>query len=157
MKRSIPFILLAAFVAIGISSCSKEKNNDDPNTSIIGTWKLKSINFNGKVNNLPFNHDINADAENYGTFTFNANGTYSSVILINIDPDEDIDEPEYDNGTYSISNKKLITTSSYADNEGQTIEYDFDIKGQTLKLKAPEDTRGPVPGYDIKITMTLNK
>lgn len=157
MKNSLTFILFIG-LAFGMSSCSKEKNNDENiEAQIVGTWKMELLNFNGKVNGLPFNHDIKADASNYATITFKADGTYTSVSLINIDPDEVITEPDYDNGIYSIANKKLRMTSTTDEGDIFSNEFEYELKGGKLKISAPEDTGAPVPGYDILITMTLKK
>jgi len=112
MKIKTLIIALLALTTTLNFSCSKDKDDDNPNT-IIGTWKqlsesIKTITKNPDGTVSESNETITFDDGRYLYITFKSDGKYTSKDkLENKDDDENIEE-----GTYVINGNKIRIMNS---------------------------------------------
>lgn len=137
LMKQIKLLLFATLFLFLAASCSSndDDRNDNVNNSIVGTWKFdKSTDFTLviKSNNETFNSVLKeyviADRI-FGeqSFTFNANGSYSSVMRFAEDREE-----ETGNGTYT--HKDNILTLIEEDDDESPESASAMVKDNVLTL-----------------------
>lgn len=101
MKNVTKLLFALSIIAVGFSSCSKEKRIERQLIKKDGEWKITSINYKYYVNN-----DLQASSNypNAGTLEFNKNGTL--VMTITVDG-----SPEVFGGTWSNSKDEITIIS----------------------------------------------
>ncbi len=139
LMKQIKLLLFATLFLFLAASCSSndDDGNDNVNNSIVGTWKFdKSTDFTLviKSNNETFNSVLKeyviADRI-FGeqSFTFNANGSYSSAMRFAEDREE-----ETGNGTYT--HKDNILTLIEEDDDESPESASAMVKDNVLTLTA---------------------
>lgn len=137
LMKQIKLLLFATLFLFLAASCSSndDDGNDNVNNSIVGTWKFdKSTDFTLviKSNNETFNSVLKeyviADRI-FGeqSFTFNANGSYSSAMRFAEDREE-----ETGNGTYT--HKDNILTLIEEDDDESPESASAMVKDNVLTL-----------------------
>jgi hypothetical protein len=122
MKNVTKLLLVLSIIAVGFSSCSKEKRIERQLIKKEGKWKITSVDYKYYVNN---DLQESANYPNAGTFEFNKNGTY--VLTITVDG-----SPEILGGTWTNSKDDITIIS---DGEGSILKISDGPKKNKMTLE----------------------
>jgi hypothetical protein len=112
--------LLMVVLCVGITSCSKD---DDNETSIVGTWNM-SKTISGRAS-LKERVTTYPDANNQSTLTLNSDGSFSST-------DTEDGKTELSSGIYTYDPAKNLLTMTYKYANGSTETSTLTVKELTV-------------------------
>lgn len=147
MKTKFLLIAFLAVMTVFNSSCSKD-DNENPDNSIIGTWKFVSSKSTGySISDgvrTEINEDSNLTSKNQ-KLEIKSNNAYTLDVWDIMEEKNDLET-----GTYKIEGDKIILTETGNTEEPTTLT--FSLKGNTLTLTSLFDENYE----DIHITKLTN-
>lgn len=114
--RKFAVLLFVMSLTFGLSSCSSDDDDNLPNYTVVGKWKISNYTINGET--------MNEVCENKGIRQFKNDGTYLQDDY-EINPQTELCTESGDSpliGTYTKSVDKVSTTLG-----GMTKTYDLDF------------------------------
>lgn len=147
IKTTKTIILVALVIASSLfTSCSKDDDNKE--TSIVGSWKIVSSIEEKFVNNVSEGKTSNTiDDKNYEIFTFNTNGTFTDYEV-----NENENGPLTDTGIYKINSNKLLLNWE-GDSVSDTEEYEFTLSANKLIIVFNEENASINTKYIVTTTL----
>lgn len=153
--KNVKFILLAALIIslAGLSSCKKEDQIRKNLSSKGGVWNIDT--YDSKETSSYFEEDNNSEIiNNFGTITFNENGTGSIRII------DEADDYDYTGQFTYVSSEDEISINDkdgvFAD-DGETVVFKLDWKKNKMTMKSYKEsdyTTGNGAGGTVSVHYT---